>query len=109
MQVLLEIISGYKAHSNPEGDLEMIQWAEEKLAGGREGWRKVVDVRLDGDFHGHAVKNILKAAMACIKEDPHERPSMQTIVDTLKVAYSQALHAAQAPQESQGTQTAAPS
>ncbi|KAF9595734.1 hypothetical protein IFM89_003476 [Coptis chinensis] len=83
--ILLELLTGRKNLDNrfPKGERNLVKWSRPYLADDCR-LSLIMDPRLKGRFPAVAVRTVADIALRCLQKDPSERPTMRTIVESLK-------------------------
>lgn len=84
--VLLEIITGLRVvdPNRPGNQINLITWAMPSLDD-RKKIRKLVDPQLMGHYPPKAIYKIGELIIQCLQSDPKHRPSMDEVLETLKI------------------------
>ncbi|KAJ4970517.1 hypothetical protein NE237_003616 [Protea cynaroides] len=83
--VLLELLTGRKNldSCHPKGEKNIVKWSRPFLADDSR-LSLIMDPQLKGRFPPKASRTVADIALKCLQKDPSERPTMRTIVETLK-------------------------
>ncbi|KAL5710036.1 hypothetical protein ACHQM5_020648 [Ranunculus cassubicifolius] len=85
--IILELLTGRKNLDAryPKEERNLVKWSKPYLA---DDFRLslVIDPRLKGRYPTKAVRAVADIALKCLQNDPSERPTMRTIVESLKNA-----------------------
>ncbi|KAF8402488.1 hypothetical protein HHK36_010573 [Tetracentron sinense] len=83
--VLLELLTGRKNvdSRHPKEDRNLVKWSRPFLVDDCL-LSLIMDPRLKGRFPAKAVRTAADIALRCLQKDPSERPTMRTIVESLK-------------------------
>lgn len=84
--VLLELLTGRRPVEPEYGDcVDIAKWVRKK-AQTREGTLEIIDKRMgvaEGTKQMHEAMRLLKVALLCLVEPPHERPTLREVVQML--------------------------
>ncbi|XP_019052706.1 PREDICTED: probable receptor-like protein kinase At3g55450 [Nelumbo nucifera] len=83
--VLLELLTGRKNldSRHPKEEMNLVKWSRPFLADDCR-LSLIMDPRLKGRFPAKAARTVADIALRCLQKDPLERPTMRTIVESLK-------------------------
>ncbi|EHA8589538.1 putative receptor protein kinase ZmPK1 [Cocos nucifera] len=92
--VLLEMVKGSRVSNlmvDEEEDVDqgtlksLVRMLKGKLESGEESWvEEIVDSRLNGQFNCKQAEKIAEIAVSCLEEDRNKRPTMDSVVHTLR-------------------------
>ncbi|XP_010253087.1 PREDICTED: probable serine/threonine-protein kinase NAK [Nelumbo nucifera] len=83
--VLLELLTGRRNldSRHPKEEMNLVKWSRPFLADDCR-LSLIMDPRLKGRFPAKAARTVADIALRCLQKDPSERPTMRTIVESLK-------------------------
>ncbi|XXG39987.1 hypothetical protein AAC387_Pa01g0811 [Persea americana] len=83
--VLLELLTGRKNldGGHPKEERNLVKWSRPFLADDCR-LSLIIDPRLKGRFPTKAARTVADIALRCLQKDPSERPTMRSIVESLK-------------------------
>jgi serine/threonine protein kinase len=83
--VLLEMLTGLRAYDKrrPSQQINLVNWGRPFLSNRRKV-RNLMDTRLEGKYPVKQVLQIAPLAARCLQSEPHFRPSMKEVAETLE-------------------------
>ncbi|ONK77157.1 uncharacterized protein A4U43_C02F3680 [Asparagus officinalis] len=83
--VLLELLTGRKNFDSrhPKEERNIVKWTKPFLSDDCR-LSLIIDSRIKGRFPPKAARTVADIALKCLQKEPSERPTMRTIVDSLK-------------------------
>ena len=85
--VLYEILTGRRVleRNRPTMEQKLLEWVKQFPADGKK-FSMIIDPRLRNQYSINAARRVAKLADNCLKKNPEERPTMNQVVESLKLA-----------------------
>lgn len=85
--VLYEILTGRRVleRNRPTMEQKLLEWVKQFPADGKK-FSMIIDPRLRNQYSISAARRVAKLADNCLKKNPEERPTMNQVVESLKLA-----------------------
>lgn len=85
--VLYEILTGRRVleRNRPTMEQKLLEWVKQFPADGKK-FSMMIDPRLRNQYSISAARRVAKLADNCLKKNPEERPTMNQVVESLKLA-----------------------
>ncbi|XP_052293968.1 probable serine/threonine-protein kinase PBL19 isoform X2 [Citrus sinensis] len=85
--VLYEILTGRRVleRNRPTMEQKLLEWVKQFPADGKK-FSMMIDPRLRNQYSINAARRVAKLADNCLKKNPEERPTMNQVVESLKLA-----------------------
>lgn len=85
--VLYEILTGRRVleRNRPTMQQKLLEWVKQFPADGKK-FSMIIDPRLRNQYSISAARRVAKLADNCLKKNPEERPTMNQVVESLKLA-----------------------
>ncbi|XP_047154241.1 probable serine/threonine-protein kinase PIX13 [Vigna umbellata] len=83
--VLLEILTGMRAldKRRPTGQQNLVKWSKPCLSSEKK-LKTIIDGKIEGQYSPKAALQAAQLALKCLEGDPHQRPSMEEVLEGLE-------------------------
>ena len=85
--VLYEILTGRRAleRNRPTKEQKLLDWVKQFPADSKR-FNMIMDPRLRNEYPISAARNVAKLADSCLNKNPNERPMMNQVMESLRLA-----------------------